>query len=272
VTPNEGSAAEVGAACGDGVAGVVLAGGFSRRMGTAKAALEWHGSTLLRRTTGVLARVVDGQVLVVRAPGQQLPALPASVLVVDDPEPGLGPVVGLAAGLAASSRAGAARALVAATDLPFLHPAYLHRVLTELAGPYDVVLPVARCHAQPLAAAYRTAVSATLEEMAATGEYRLRALFDRCRVLRLDESALLADPTLATLDPALDSLTNVNAPEEYAEARARPAPLVTAVVDDQPRRVAAATVAELAAACGLPLPADQDGEYPLVTGDRLRLR
>ncbi|MGH3167275.1 MAG: molybdenum cofactor guanylyltransferase, partial [Trebonia sp.] len=31
-------------------AGVVLAGGRSSRMGTPKAALEWHGSTLLYRT------------------------------------------------------------------------------------------------------------------------------------------------------------------------------------------------------------------------------
>ena len=37
-------------------AGVVLAGGRSSRMGTPKASLEWHGSTLLRRTVGILAR------------------------------------------------------------------------------------------------------------------------------------------------------------------------------------------------------------------------
>ena len=30
-------------------AGIVLAGGRSSRMGAPKAALEWHGSTLLRR-------------------------------------------------------------------------------------------------------------------------------------------------------------------------------------------------------------------------------
>ena len=34
---------------------MVLAGGRSSRMGTPKAALEWHGSTLLRRTVGILA-------------------------------------------------------------------------------------------------------------------------------------------------------------------------------------------------------------------------
>src|SRR5215213_7709623 len=60
-------------------AGIVLAGGRSSRMGTPKAALEWHGSTLLRRVVGVVARSVDGPVVVVRAPGQQLPALPGGV-------------------------------------------------------------------------------------------------------------------------------------------------------------------------------------------------
>src|SRR5581483_7165525 len=86
---------------GQSAAAVVLAGGRSLRMGTAKAALEWHGSTLLRRTLGVLARAVDGPLLVVRGPGQPLPDIPPHVEVVDDPEPGWGPLQGVAAGLAA---------------------------------------------------------------------------------------------------------------------------------------------------------------------------
>src|SRR3989442_12672846 len=89
-----------------GSAGVVLAGGRSSRMGTPKAALEWHGSTLLRRTAGIISRVTDGPVVVVRAPGQALPALPPQIEVVDDPREGLGPVQGLAARLAALTRRG----------------------------------------------------------------------------------------------------------------------------------------------------------------------
>jgi molybdopterin-guanine dinucleotide biosynthesis protein A len=53
-------------------AGLVLAGGRSSRMGVPKAALEWHGSTLLRRTCGVLQRAGLQPVVVVRAPGQEL--------------------------------------------------------------------------------------------------------------------------------------------------------------------------------------------------------
>ncbi|MBW0119511.1 NTP transferase domain-containing protein, partial [Pseudonocardia sp. KRD-169] len=87
-------------------------------MGTAKADLEWHGSTLLHRTTALLARVVDGPVLVVAAPGQVLPALPDGVGVVEDPVEGLGPLAGIGAGLAAL--AGRAEvAFACSTDLPF---------------------------------------------------------------------------------------------------------------------------------------------------------
>src|SRR5688500_3128660 len=82
-------------------AGIVLAGGRSSRMGTPKAWLEWHGSTLLRRVCGLVGRGASGPVVVVRAPGQALPALPAGIRVVEDAREGHGPLQGLLAGLEA---------------------------------------------------------------------------------------------------------------------------------------------------------------------------
>src|SRR3954454_23218639 len=96
-------------------AGIVLAGGRSSRMGTSKAALEWHGSTLLRRVTGIVDRAVDEGVVVVAAPGQQLPALDARVQVLADPEEGRGPLQGLVVGLAAAAERAEA-AFVCSTD------------------------------------------------------------------------------------------------------------------------------------------------------------
>src|SRR5919201_3475785 len=98
-------------------AGIVLAGGRSSRMGTPKAALEWHGSTLLPRIVGLVARGVDGPVVVVRAPGQQLPSLAQSVEIVEDAREGRGPLQGLAAGLSALSDR-AEVAFVSSTDAP----------------------------------------------------------------------------------------------------------------------------------------------------------
>jgi molybdenum cofactor guanylyltransferase len=265
-------------------AGIVLAGGRSSRMGTPKAALEWHGSTLLRRTAGILARVADGPVVVVRAPGQSLPDLPSAVEVVDDPREGLGPVQGLAAGLAAVADR-AEIAFVCSTDLPFLHPAFARRVLQAAAGGADVALPVARGYPQPLAAAYRTALAPIAERLVREQRLRPAFLLDEVAVARLDDAALRADPMLAALDPGLDSVLNVNEPADYVAARARRAPAVTvqrlgalAAGHRGPQPARAATVAGAAAAAGLALDrhvvaalnGDQitrDGEVPLAAGD-----
>jgi molybdopterin-guanine dinucleotide biosynthesis protein A len=267
------------------VAGIVLAGGRSSRMGESKAALEWHGSTLLRRTSGLLARTVDGPVVVVRAPGQELPALPPGVETVDDPVEGLGPMQGIATGLAAVADR-APVAFVCSTDLPFLHPAYVRRVLAALDDDTDVVLPHARGHRQPLAAAYRTALAPLVAKLVADGQLKLAMLFDQCRTHRTDDAAMLADALLAALDPELDSVLNVNEPDDYRTARDRPAPEVTVqrfgALASRGRRgpatVRAATLGAAAAAVELPLDrhvvaalnGDQitrDAETPLVPGD-----
>src|SRR5262245_40439806 len=82
------------------VGGVVLCGGESRRMGRPKAWLPFGGERMLPRVVRVLTEVVS-PVVVVAAPDQEVPPLPASVHVVRDEERGRGPLEGLAAGLAA---------------------------------------------------------------------------------------------------------------------------------------------------------------------------
>jgi molybdopterin-guanine dinucleotide biosynthesis protein A len=262
-------------------AGVVLAGGRSSRMGTSKAALEWHGSTLLRRTTGIVARAADGPVVVVRAPGQALPDLPRSIEVAEDPREGKGPVQGIAAGLAAL-RGRADVAFVCSTDMPFLHPAFVTRVLRAL-GDSDVALPVARGYRQPLAAAYRVSLADLAERLVAEERLRPAFLFDECAVEQLDDETLRKDPLLAALDPDLDSVVNINTPADYQAARARPAPEVTVELSGTAAHmVRAAALGAAADAVGLTLDrritatlnGDQitpDEQTPLATGDTVGL-
>jgi len=261
-------------------------------MGTPKAALEWHGSTLLRRTAGILARATSGPVVVVRAPGQDLPGLPDSVLVADDPREGKGPVQGIAAGLAAL-RGRADAAFIASTDMPFLHPAFIRRVLRVVSDSEttDVALPFARGYKQPLAAAYRVSLADAAERLVKEDRLRPAFLFEQVAVETLDDAALRQDPVLAALDPDLDSVLNVNTRADYEAARARPAPEVTVQLfgtlaksagksagKSGPHTVRAATVSAAAAALGLVLDrhvtaalnGDQitrDGETPLAAGD-----
>lgn len=268
-------------------AGIVLAGGRSTRMGRPKAALEWHGSTLLRRITGIVGRAVDGPVVVVRAPGQTLPALPDGVEVVDDAREGRGPLQGLAAGLAAV-RDRAPAAYASSTDVPLLHPRFVRRLLDALGDDADVVLPEIGGFPQPLAAVYRTDLVDTVERLIAEDRMRPAFLFEACRVRRLGATDLLADPALAALDPDLESVLNLNEPGDYEAARGRPAPEITVRVFGALRRavgagadpalVLAATLGEAAAATGLTLDehvvaalnGDQitrDPEAPLAAGD-----
>jgi molybdenum cofactor guanylyltransferase len=231
-------------------------------MGTSKAALEWHGSTLLRRVTGIVGRAVEGPVIVVRAPGQALPALAPGVEVVEDAREGLGPLAGLAAGL--SALAGVAEvAFVSATDTPFLHPAYVRAVLAALDDDHDVVLPHVAGHQQRFATAYRVELAPLASELVAADRLRPVFLLERCRVRAIGEEDLLADADVAAQDPRLESVRNLNALADYEAARALPAPLVTVEGHGQVR---AATLAQAAAAAGAPL-ADRDGEEPLVAGD-----
>jgi molybdopterin-guanine dinucleotide biosynthesis protein A len=265
--------------------GIVLAGGRSSRMGSPKAMLEWHGSTLLRRIAGLVARAVDGPVVVVRAPGQELPALPSGIEITEDEREGRGPLQGLAAGLEALTGAVDA-AYVSSTDVPLLHPAFVRRVLAALEDDADVALPLVAGFPQPLCAGYRTSVLPIVERLVAADRLRPAFLFDECRVARLDADALLADPAVAAFDPRLESVLNLNEPGDYAAVRARPAPAVTIErfgalrtrADVRPRTVPAATLAEAALAAGVELGEhvvaalngdhiSRDPELPLALGD-----
>ena len=265
-------------------AAVVLAGGRSSRMGEPKAGVEWHGSTLLRRVVGMVARGVDGPVVVVRARGQDLPRLPPSVEVVEDEALARGPLEGIATGLAAlQDRAG--HAFVCSTDLPLLHPAFV-RAVARAGSDVDVALPVVEGHRQPLAACYRTSLAGRARELLAQDRARPAFLLEGADVRVLDEPELLADTALAKADPGLRSVVGVNTQEELRVLRALPAPevlvqrfgVLASGGEHGGRTVRAATLAAAAQAVGLVLDrhllaavnGDQtvrDGELPLAEGD-----
>ena len=117
-------------------------------------------------------------------------------------------------------------AYASSTDVPLLHPRFIHRVLAALDDDVDVVLPEVGGFHHPLAALYRTELADVVERLIAEDRMRPAFLFEACRVRRLDADALLADPALAALDPDLDSLLNLNEPSDYEAARARAAPEV----------------------------------------------
>jgi len=201
--------------------GIVLCGGRSSRMGSPKAWLDFGGETLLARVVRTVRRVC-APVVVVAAPGQDVPPLPPDIAIARDPLEGRGPLQGIAAGLQALLDApegsdGVDAAFVTSTDAPFLAAALIAR-LAALRGDHDIAVPHTEGHFHPLTAIYAGTCLAHIEALLAADRLRPFFLFERVRTVICDAATLLADPDLAAADPALRSFENLNTPDDYARA------------------------------------------------------
>ena len=191
------------------VAGIVLCGGESRRMGRAKAWLPFGGETLLQRVVHVLNAEVD-PIVVVAAPEQDLPELPTNVAVIRDERKARGPLEGLAAGLAAlEGKADAA--YVSSCDVPFLNPAFVRRMV-ELLGDNQICVPKVGDYHHPLAAVYRVDVRDEVVQLLAQDRLRPFFLFERAR------TRVVSAEELADVDQEFRTLRNLNTMEDYEAA------------------------------------------------------
>jgi molybdopterin-guanine dinucleotide biosynthesis protein A len=187
-------------------------------MGAPKESLDWGGVALVAQVAGVVAEAVaPGPVVVVSRTGQKLPALPTGVGHVRDSVEGNGPLQGIRDGLAALEGR-AEIGFVAATDLPLLRPVFVRRVVRSMETGVDAAVPVVRGHPHVLVGAYAVSLVPTVDALLESGERRVRALLEHCRVRFVDEAELLSDPELAAADPELDSVLGANTPAEYEAA------------------------------------------------------
>jgi molybdopterin-guanine dinucleotide biosynthesis protein A len=170
----------------DALAAVVLTGGASRRMGRDKATIRWGGESLVQR----IVRTVSSRcapVIVVRAPHQDMGDLGGNLdtVVVDDPQPGQGPLVALGQGLRAAAERGALRAFVCAVDMPLVTSALIDELAT---GGGRITLATAEGRDHYLAAVYDTDLCDTIDELTSTGERRLGSLFENVGAQRISVS------------------------------------------------------------------------------------
>ena len=140
---------------------IVLAGGRSSRMGTPKALLLFDGEPLIVHVVATLRRLF-AEVVVVAAPGQDLPSMP--VTLVRDEVAYQGPVGGICYGLRAGN---GDVSFVTACDSAFLSSRLIAHLLSQIRN--DVVAPLRRL--QPL-----HAVSASVLPL----RRRLRGSCGRC--------------------------------------------------------------------------------------------
>ena len=158
------------------IAGVVLAGGRSRRMGRDKSLLRLGGErapTLLERSLAVL-RPLCAPVWVSCRTGQTF----AGQCCVQDILPVSGPICGVHAALVRARAEGIPAVLVLSCDMPFMHTAMLRRLVTAAAASPPEALMTAfmapNGWTESLAAIYRLEAVPFLEAAAAQGRLKMR--------------------------------------------------------------------------------------------------
>ena len=192
-----------------GAAGIVLAGGRSRRLGRDKALETIGGQVLIRRVIDRLSQVTDG-VSVVVADQAQAEGLPLDhrQQVVLDRYPGGGSLGGIFSGLEATSQEWG---VVVACDMPFLNLDLIRRML-ELREGADAVVPMLKGRLEPTHAVYSKVCWPFMEQLLRTNDLKISLFFDKVRV------AYLPDADVVALDPEGLSFFNVNSPADLERA------------------------------------------------------
>lgn len=179
-------------------------------MGQSKAWLPLGDETCLQRVVRQLL-VLQLPVVVVAAAGQPLPELPPSVRLAYDRAVGRGPLEGLRAGIAAHGD-GVEAVFATGCDAPLLKPAFVTQLASYLRDDISLVLPTDDQRQYPLAALYRVSAAAVIERLLAAGERRLRAVSEHVA------TRFVSAEELRRSDPQLQSLWNLNTPEDYRAA------------------------------------------------------
>jgi molybdopterin-guanine dinucleotide biosynthesis protein A len=188
------------------VAGAVLIGGASSRMGSDKAQRPFGGVAAATRTSRLLATLFEDVMLV----GGEAPADAIGRRIEDV----AGPRCALRGIVAALEASRAERVLIVATDLPLLTPALL---LALVAWPLaDVVLPRRDGHIEPLCALWsREPAVACARAQLGAGRLALHEVVAQLGVRYLEGA------DLHTADPDSTALANANTPETWSQLESR---------------------------------------------------
>ena len=194
------------------VAGAILAGGQSSRMGRTKALIEIDGQPMARRVALSLTAAGVAPVVIYGGDADELVTLELDVIA--DEFPATGPVGGVLGALhhfAAQQRVPDA-VVIAACDLAMLSAAACQRLLDaalEASNPHQLpdVWVAATDRLEPLCALWSTRAIPRIEQAFADGERALHRVIGRCRFVEVDVD--------------LQDLVNINIPADIPGGRSR---------------------------------------------------
>ncbi|MBY5620221.1 molybdenum cofactor guanylyltransferase MobA [Rhizobium leguminosarum] len=190
------------------IAGVVLAGGRSQRMGRDKAGVMLGAESLLRH---VLTRLSQQTLLVIINADSAAEDMP----VVPDRFPGkAGPMAGIHAAMVyAAGLPSVTHVVTVSVDCPFFPADLVARLAAAIEHPSQIAIAASEGRSHPVFGLWPVTLAADLEAWIATDEKRRVRDF----LLRHDvtEVAFPLHPTRASL---LDPFFNINTPDDLIEA------------------------------------------------------
>jgi FdhD protein len=189
-----------------GVSAVILAGGESRRMGSDKSLLPWHGGRFIEHIHRKLDELFDEVVIVTNSPSLYTEI---SGRKVPDIYYKQGSLAGIHSGLCHARNE---RIFVVACDMPFLSEEMI-RALCAYDRQAEVVIPRGEQGLEPLHACYTKSCLPAIEAVLDAGKKRIVGFFPQVAVTEMPPAEV------REIDPAGCSFRNINTPEEYFALR-----------------------------------------------------
>lgn len=170
--------------------GIILAGGYSRRLGTVKALMYLNGKPMIVHVVERLKPLVDELIVVVKKRSRNIEEVleDCNVQICEDILPIQAPLVGLLTGFENSN---SEYAIVLPCDSPEADPMTIHRLFEEALG-FDASIPLwDNGFIEPLHAVYRVkpCIKAS-REVLEEGSLSVRAMIarlDKVRYVRAEE-------------------------------------------------------------------------------------
>ena len=191
----------------------IIAGGQSRRMGRDKAFVQLAGKPLIQHTLDRTAELGQAETILIT----NKPAAYAhlNLPMHGDALPGKGALGGIYTALL---RAQCPIVLALACDMPFVNSDLLRFMLAQLDAHTDIVAPRVDGYPQGMHAIYRKTCLDAIRQQLERDRLKIIGFYPAMRVRYLDEA------DYAAFDPQARSFTNLNTPEELAQAEGRASP------------------------------------------------
>ncbi|MEM2912572.1 MAG: molybdenum cofactor guanylyltransferase [Candidatus Bathyarchaeia archaeon] len=193
---------------------IILAGGFSKRLGQEKALTKLAGKPLILHVLGRVPENIDEKLVVVSSENQKETfekTLEDKAKIVLDVRKMQSPLVGAYTGF---KNVNSDYSLLLACDTPFVSSQILAFLIECCVNKSAAIPRWPNGYIEPLQAAYNTKIACTQAENALNnGELNLRSMIARMRNIRYISTLVLQQ-----IDPKLRTFFNINTPLDLKRA------------------------------------------------------